>query len=293
VPIDLEELPLIRDVERTMLFGDDVQLSFGATQFDLRNKPAASGGNDDPFAPLDFEVPQQQTAGSASAWQFLLTPYSAEKMVNAQGIVRVHLNESNLEFLESQLQSHQIDTESIQFILAWRKTNGNIDDPIDLLDAEIKTETETETIASPFSCANPAKFERFLRLLDEAVADSTIVVRGRINVNEAPRQVLEAVPELTPERATAILEKRKTGSETQRHAVWLLAEGIVDAETMKPLSRRLTTGGDVYRIQVGGFFDGKPLFHRAEAVLDATVKPPRMVFYKDLTPLGLPEGESH
>jgi hypothetical protein len=61
---------------------------------------------------------------------------------------------------------------------------------------------------------------------------------------------------------------------------------------MKPLSHRLTTGGDVYRIQVGGFFDGKPLFHRAEAVLDATVKPPRMVFYQDLTPLGLPEGDN-
>ncbi|MDR0327301.1 MAG: general secretion pathway protein GspK [Planctomycetaceae bacterium] len=288
VPIALEELLLIRDVERTMLFGDDVQLSFGATQSDLRRKPAASDGNANPFIPLDFEMPQQQTASSASAWQFLLTPYTAEKMVNAQGIVRVHLNESNLEFLESQLQSHQIDTESVQFILAWRKANGNIDDPIDLLDAEIKTETETETLASPFSCADPVKYERFLHLLDETVTDSDIVVRGRINVNEAPQQVLEAVPKLTPERATAILERRKPGAETQRHAVWLLAEGIVDAETMKILSHRLTTGGDVYRIQVGGFFDGKPLFHRAEAVLDATVKPPRMVFYKDLTPLGLP-----
>jgi len=69
----------------------------------------------------------------------------------------------------------------------------------------------------------------------------------------------------------------------------LLAEGIVDLETMRALSRRLTTGGDVYRIQVAGFYDNKPMLHRAEVVLDATVKPPRMVFYKDLTPLGVPE----
>jgi hypothetical protein len=287
VPIALEELLLIRDVERTMLFGDDVQLSFGTTQPVLRRRAASSDGQFDPFAPLELETASQQATGNASAWQFLLTPYSAEKLVNAQNVVRLFLNESNLDFLESQLRLHQLDEESIRFILAWRNANGNIADPIDLLDAEITVNGEIMT--SPFSCSDPARYERFLRLLDETVTDSAIVVRGRINVNEAPQPVLEAVPELTPEWVTTILERRKSASETQRHAVWLLAEGIVDAATMKALSQRLTTGGDVYRIQVAGFFDGKPLlFHRAEAVLDATVKPPRMVFYKDLTPLGFP-----
>ena len=288
VPIALEELLLIRDVERTMIFGNDSQLSFGARQSDLRPKPAASDSDDDPFVPLDFtssgfEEASQPSTGSASPWQFLLTPYSAEKLVNAQGVVRIFLNESNLEFLESQLRLHQLDEESIRFILAWRKTNGNIADAIDLLDAEVTS--GSATLTSPFSCAPSAKYERFLRLLDEAVTDSAIVVRGRINVNEASRPVLEAVPELTPDLVTTILERRKPGTETQRHAVWLLAEGIVDKEIMKTLSRRLTTGGDVYRLQAAGFFDGTSSFHRAEAVLDATVKPPKMVFYKELSPL--------
>ena len=287
VPIALEELPLIRDVEETMLFGNDVQRSFGATLSELRRKPATSAGGDDPFAPMEIESSNQQSTGDVAAWQFLLTPYSAEKMVNSQGIVRVFLNESNLEFLESQLRLHQLDEESIRFILAWRNANGNIDDAVDLLDAEVTM--ETETLASPFSCSDPARYERFLRLLDEAVTDAAIVVRGRINVNETPQKILEAVPELTPEWAATIVERRKPGTETQRHAVWLLAEGIVDKEMMKSLSRRLTTGGDVYRCQVVGFFDGQPMVYRAEAVLDATVKPPKTVFYKNLTPLGLPE----
>jgi len=287
VPIELEELRFIRDVERTMLFGNDIQQSFGATLSDLRRKPATSEGGYDPFAPLEIESLTQQPTGDATAWQFLLTPYSAEKMVNSQGIVRVFLNESNLEFLESQLRLHQLDEESIQFTLAWRNVRGNIDDPIDLLDAEVTK--ETETLASPFSCSDPARYERFLRLLDEAVTDSAIVVRGRVNVNEAPRPVLEAVPELTSEWITTLLERRQPGADTQRHAVWLLAEGIVDKEMMKSLSRRLTTGGDVYRLQVAGFFDGQPMVYRAEAVLDATVKPPKTVFYKNLTPLGFPE----
>ena len=287
VPIALEELLLVRDVERSMLFGEDGQRSFGTTQSDLRSPPAPSGSAEEPFASLDFESPFQQPTGDTSAWHFLLTPYSAEKMVNVQGVVKIYLNESNLEFLESQLQLHQLDTESIQFIKSWRTTNGNIDNMIDLLDAEITI--GAEIITSPFSCSDPTKYERFLRLLDEAVTDPSIVVRGRINVNEAPRLVLEAVPELTSEMVTTILSRRKPGMEVQRHAVWILAEGIVDNETMKILLGRLTTGGDVYRVQVSGFFDDKPMFYRAEAVLDATVKPPRTVFYKDLTPLGLPE----
>jgi len=288
VPIALEELLLVKDVERTMIFGEDHQFTFGVTQSVLRRKTAASNSLLDPFAPLDWDTPEQQSdTVETFSWQFFLTPYSAEKLVNAHGIVRVFLNESNLEFLESQLRGHQLDEESVRFILAWRNANGNIADPIDLLDATITT--ATETLTSPFSCSDPMKYERFLRLLDETVTNPAVVLRGRINVNEAPRLVLEAVPELTPEWATAILERRKPDSDTQRHAVWLLAEGIVDKEMMKTLSRRLTTGGDVYRIQVAGFFEDKSLFHRAEAVLDATVKPPRTVFYKDLTPLGFPE----
>jgi len=287
--IALEELLLVRDVERAMLFGDDHLMTFGARQANLRRNLFLSGGTIDPFSPLDLQLEHYNPQGyDASAWQFLLTPYSAEKIVNPHNVVRVFLNESNLEFLESQLRLHQLDEESIQFILAWRNVRGNIGDPLDLLDAEVRID-ELTTLPSPFSCSDPAMFERFLRLLDEAVTNSAIVIRGRINVNEAPRPVLEAVPELTPEMVTSILERRQLGSPAQRHAVWLLAEGIADLAMMRTLSRRLTTGGDVYRLQVAAFFEEQPMLHRVEVVLDATVKPPRTVFYKDLTPLEFPE----
>jgi len=295
VPIALEELLLIRDVQRSLIFGEDHQLIFGARQATLRRNPVSSPFDTvpfdmaDPFAPLTMHDMGMlgQGLGDASAWQFLLTPYSAEKLVNSQNIARLFLNEGNLEFLESQLRLHQLDNQSVQFIMTWRRENGSIGDPLDLLDAEITV--GEETIQSPFSHSNPAAYERFLRLLDEATTEPAVVLRGRINVNEAPRPVLLAIPELTPELASTILERRRPGAETQRHTVWLLAEGIVDLEMMRTLSRRLTTGGDVYRFQVAGFFEGKPMFHRAEAVVDATVKPPRVVFYKDLTPLGVPE----
>ena len=317
VPIALGELLLIRDVEQALIVGEDNQLTFGANQATLRIRSAAPPfGSIDPFAPLLMtdstisDTParrrgqrqgqsraqmQEQSFGNTSAWQFLLTPYSAEKLVNPQGVVRVFLNESNLEFLESQLRLHQLDDESVRFIMQWRRERGNIGDTLDLLDVEMTGDVPSDIGPIPalrsslFSVSTPEAYERFLKLLDETTTESGVVLRGRINVNEAPRPVLEAVPELTPELVTTILARRRPGLVTQRHAVWLLAEGVVDLATMRALSRRLTTGGDVYRIQVAGFFEDKPMFHRAEVVLDATVKPPRMVFYKELTPLGFPD----
>ena len=283
VPIALEELLLIRGIERTMLFGEDHHQAFDADRETLQQRAASPDDFANSFTALEtFDVPESV---AATAWQHFLTPYSAEKLVNANGTVRVFLNEPDLAFLESQLRLHLLDEESIHFILAWRNANGNIDSPLDLLDAELTL--ESEMLASPFSCLEPARYERFLRLLDETTTDAAIVLRGRINVHEASRPVLEAVPELTPDLVSAILNQRRPDDSTQRHAVWLLAEGIVDADLMETLLRRLTTGGDVYRLQVIAFFEGVPMISRAEAVLDATVKPPRTVFFKDLTPLGL------
>ena len=312
--VTLEELLLIRGVERQMVFGDDHLFAFGVRQSTLRQVHSALDGVYDPFAPVTT-MPhggeqESYATYAATAWQFLVTPYSAEKLVNSEWVVRIHLNEPNLEFLESQMRLHQLDQPSIDFILAWRNTHGNINDPLDLLDVELPgiempldSPLPTDGFIAPaptqraytFSLSDAgtlsrrSSHERFLRLLDEAVTDPAIVVRGRINVNEAPRVVLEAVPELTPQMVTAILERRNPDNEAHRHAVWLLAEGIVDLETMRTLSRRLTTGGDVYRAHVAGFFEGQRMFHRAEVVLDATVKPPRVVFYNDLTPLAFPE----
>jgi hypothetical protein len=48
----------------------------------------------------------------------------------------------------------------------------------------------------------------------------------------------------------------------------------------------LTTGGDVYRAQVVGYFDDSGLSARAEVVVDGTTSPPRQVYWKDLRLLG-------
>jgi hypothetical protein len=72
----------------------------------------------------------------------------------------------------------------------------------------------------------------------------------------------------------------------RRSEAWLLAEGIVTLTEMKSLSAFLCGGGDVYRAQVVGYFQGGQAASRAEVLLDATASPPRILLYRDISHLG-------
>jgi hypothetical protein len=286
VPVSLEELLLVRDMTRQLLFGTDTNFTYGADRSSFEQLQTELAVQvDEMMPPTETNDIFQQDDPTALPWCFLLTTLSAEKLIDPTGKAKFYLNDGNLEFLEQQLNAAGFNKESVDFLLAWRKNKGNLDDPIDLLDAEI-TVDET-TLKSPFTLNDSASEEKFLRLLDVATTCPTVVVSGRININEASRIVLSAVPELTTETVTKILSLRGKKGGRFRHAVWLLSEKVVDKETMKKLSSRLTTGGDVYRAQIVGFFDRQGTTSRAEVVVDATVKPPRQIYSKDLTMYGI------
>ena len=84
-------------------------------------------------------------------------------------------------------------------------------------------------------------------LLDQVTVLREPVIRGRVNVNLAPRVVLEGVPGLDEELARRIVDQRRSpvaeDDATRRHAAWLLLEGIVSLEQMKSrrISRRAAT----------------------------------------------------
>ncbi len=297
VPVSLEELLLVRDMTRVLLFGTDDHFTYGADMSAFERLQSELAVQTDAMIPPTetSDLFQQEGGGGTGTlpWCFLLTTLSAEKLVDPTGKPRFYLNDGNLEFLAEQLENvAKLDKESVEFVVGWRKSKGNIADPIDLLDAEITLkEPEEKTLKSPFSLNNSTNEEKFLKLLDFATTSPTVVVQGRINVYEASRIVLEAVPDLSQENVSRIVSLRGERGEQRsgrfRHPVWLLSEKIVDKETMKKLSGKLTTGGDVYRAQVVGFFDGQGTTSRAEVVVDATVKPPRQIFSKDLTMFGI------
>ena len=66
-----------------------------------------------------------------------------------------------------------------------------------------------------------------------------------------------------------------------------MAEGIVDLAQMRLLMPFITAGGDVYRAQIVGYFEGGGAAARTEVVWDAATNAnPRVLFWRDLSHLG-------
>jgi hypothetical protein len=136
---------------------------------------------------------------------------------------------------------------------------------------------------------SPDGYRELLALCDLA----TIVngaVAGRVNINTASRPVLMSVPNLPLAAVEQILARREAEPNPtlsdQRHALWLVLEGIVTTDVYRQIERFITTGGDVFSGQSVGFFDADALPHRAEFVIDRAVSPPRLRHWRDLSAWG-------
>jgi hypothetical protein len=120
--------------------------------------------------------------------------------------------------------------------------------------------------------------QRYLTMLmDNLAVNAAPSIPGRLNINQAPRRLLSGVPGLTPTAVEQILADRDVTLGQQRpeqvHETWLLASRIVELDEMKKLMPLVTTGGNVYRAQVVGFFDEEGPADRLEVVIDATQSP--------------------
>jgi hypothetical protein len=149
-------------------------------------------------------------------------------------------------------------------------------------------------LTSPFLSSQTQVASYLPEMLDKLSLSDDLFIKGRINVNTAPIQVLLGLPNMTEQLATQIVAAQAAGSSSQSSSsqnprastAWLVAEGLLSASTMASLDPYLTARGDVYRVQSVGFFDeGGPVV-RLEAVIDSAVQPARILNLRDLTDLG-------
>ena len=165
---------------------------------------------------------------------------------------------------------------------------------LDLVGARVQVQFEGEAepavVESPFAADTGSMSTYLIELMDRVTLSEEPVLIGRVNVNQAPRAVLLAVPGMPAEAVETIMAQRIVSSDSQdpsyKHATWLLAQGIVTLDQMKAIEPHVTAGGRVFRAQVVGFFDAGNASARAEIVVDATASPPSLVSWKDLSHLG-------
>lgn len=300
----IEELLLVRGVTPELLFGADRNRN-GIIDADETIPEAFAGlSADDPVA--------------YRGWSAYLTLYSMELNVRPDGRAKININQDDLEALYNQLEEefgHDVAT----FIVGYRQNgpyegteqsepmpaDAQIDfsrpsrvkfsTVLDLIGAKVRMQFAGEDeprVIDPVFPNDPALLRTILPLImANLTATSSKVIPGRININLAPRSILYGIPTLDPSVAEMIIQARPKDptlidDENYRYETWILADGLVTLDEMKALMPFITCGGNVYRAQVVGYFAGGGPSCRVEAIVDATVRPARLLFWRDMSHLG-------
>jgi type II secretory pathway component PulK len=305
-PLDtVEELLLVRGVSAEMLFGRDINRNGSVDAFEMM--PQAG---DDTAAITNFDV-------SDRGWAGYLTLHSLESNINAQGFPRIDVNQEDIATLYEELDT-VFSSEWANFIVAYRQygaasggggstVNANsikIDTSVagsttffqvlDLIGAQVQVpgdgDEDAKTLKSPFEDEIGAMGLYLPLLMDNITINPSETVPGRININQAPYELLIGIPGITEEIVEQIIQEREYEPALEdlnrTFETWILARGIVTLQEMKTLQPFINGGGDVYRAQIIGYFEDGSASSRVEILLDRTEDIPRLIQWRDLSQLG-------
>lgn len=192
-------------------------------------------------------------------------------------------------------QPPPVEVNAMAIQLKFEQQGGTqLNSPLDLVGTRVQIPGENnapaQNVTSPWG-ADPSSYRELLKLYDVAAPIGNAKrVAGRVNVNAATRVVLNSIPNLPAAAIGKIVSRRELEPDMslsdQRHALWLLVEGIVTIDEMRLLERYVTTRGDVFSGQAVGFFDAGPSAARVEFIVDRSGTTPHVRLQRDLTPLG-------
>jgi DNA uptake protein ComE-like DNA-binding protein len=165
-------------------------------------------------------------------------------------------------------------------------------------------ENSRVTIKPAFPDEKGARDTYLPKLMENLAVNTSNSIPGRLNINQAPKALLKGIPGLDQSAIDRIVSTRDVAISQQhpeqKYETWLLQNDIVDLATMKKLMSLVTTGGNVFRAQIVGFFDEGGPADRVEVIIDATKSPPvvrRRLSLRNLAvgyspeDLGVPETE--
>jgi DNA uptake protein ComE-like DNA-binding protein len=297
----VEELLLVRGVTPQLLFGADVNRNGILDAGEM----SQSGGS----SSADTQTLSTGLAGR-------LTLYSKETNVTAAGTERINLNGDDLQTLYDSLTA-VVPQEWAVFIVAYRQngaysgseagqaySSGELDltqasktkltQVLDLIGKKVqvkfKNAQNATVLQSPFADDLVSMSSYMSTLMDQATIVPDKVIPGRININQAPRDILLGIPGMTEEIAEQIISQRTpdpgASDADYLHETWLLTKGLVTLDEMRTLMPFVCARGAVHRAQVIGYYDDGRAASRLEVVLDATQQPARILLWRDISHLG-------
>lgn len=259
----LEELLLVKDFSKEILYGEDWNLNgrLDAAEDD--------GGESDPPDNADGNLDRGLAA--------FLTVYSEDLNVSGSGSKRINL--STLEEDPGAL-GEILSDQQLQDLLAFVQAR--------------QLNSIAQLLGIPSFVTDD--YKAFKAVADLVTTDDRERIPGLVNVLTAPLEVLAALPGLDEDKAQAIIAYRDSVETDYTSIAWLLDVEGMDREDFEQLAPFVTVRSYQFLVDSCGITKGK-VFRRVRAILDRSSPEVKLLYRRDVTPLGPPfavreEGES-
>jgi len=167
---------------------------------------------------------------------------------------------------------------------------ANLRQVLDLIGSTVTIQEGNQSITytSPFDSSPIAMALYLPTLMDKLTTVDSPTIAGRININEAPREILAGLPGMTEEILEQVMGARaeESESENRKFETWPMVEGFLTLQQMRLIQPLITGSGDVYRAQVVGYYEQGAAFSRIEAWIDSSDTHPKVISYRRMDHLG-------
>lgn len=154
-----------------------------------------------------------------------------------------------------------------------------VDATLSVPDSSNSQSSQSKSVVSPFSSRSGDGSNYLIRLLDDCTIDRRRFLDSKIDIWDAPLEVLMALPDMDEATANRIIAARNEETVKQQASgtlAWLLQRRIVDLPRLRRWEPYLTARSDVYTAQILGFRDQNTSVYRCTAVIDGSQVPARI-----------------
>lgn len=210
----------------------------------------------------------------------LLTIYGTESTTAADGTQRVSLTDRNQlrEMLNTQLGSSRANE------IMSAAGGGDLRDIFDLYFRGRMTADELSQIADYINPTNPTQGQGSGQQPGQSQTQSQ--VRGRIDVNTAPREVLLTLPGLDTSDVDKLITQRRGNATLSVNSIGWVAEAL--GQKAVGLGSRITGRSYQYSALILAASGNGRGFKQVRIVIDTSGTTPQIVYRRDLTDRGWP-----
>ena len=253
-----------------------------------------------------------QRPAAEPAWLRFLTVTSAQRNETFEGEARVNLNQGDLRALHDRLRE-TVSIEFADFVIRFRQYGNeslseageSTSDPLpidflvlpsrnfaslgELIGSSVavpsSSDDDSAIVMSPLSL-NVDSDAPVGQVLDLLTVRSDKRLSGRVDLSQAPVEVIAAIPGLDIQTAQQIVRVRglsgqnRLGDQRYRHPIGILSSAGLSPSIVSQVLDKVTVGGDVVKARVTGRCDGDVPEYRCEALLDASHGNPRQLWVK-------------